>query len=582
MDETAKIKESKLLILGMVLVVVGILCGIFFFLIPAMEKATRKPPIPSDTITYFVTLRMDGYKTNPDSEYFVFNHGPFPRTDEELSKCIDFTTQIVRTEPPYAWTGCYGDLTFPLANEYNEADMMTIEVSCYPGVTVSYEFSSLDHDGLRVIEAGEVVFSVPEVWYVEFLDLNKDNFPELLVECSGINDGYEYTFFAYDFYNRKSYRYTFEGYGATGRREYNGVMIERWTPDGYARVNGDFVLTDGKLEYVERPILRDASEVPMTEFAAGEPFCWFDLDKGDAAMRREIRLPEYPDCYFVAEKTYLMQCFPDGREREMLSYEAPVSVYFADTDGDGLRELFVSSTTTMRNRYLKHYQSTAKSGKYSFDSNILFGDAYYTGTVRVEDVLFTSQAEYVLEDGHLSVRMRDPYKVAYDMVSEEIVKRTEYCYDDGTGNMYPVMGLLRPAEQGKTFKHDRQGLVVLAEYPDLVIEPNSCAIRCPDGGSVSYSVPLENEWGNEDAFLTVFADLDGDGIRELCLNDSYVIDVGTAALIAKLDDGYRFVWYDDELWVAQGAPVNKFSEIALSLVGKPVLKDGKIEIVPVQ
>ena len=124
----------------------------------------------------------------------MFNHGPFPRTDEELSKCIDFTTQIVRTEPPYAWTGCYGDLTFPLANEYNEADMMTIEVSCYPGVTVSYEFSSLDHDGLRVIEAGEVVFSVPEVWYVEFLDLNKDNFPELLVECSGINDGYEYTF----------------------------------------------------------------------------------------------------------------------------------------------------------------------------------------------------------------------------------------------------------------------------------------------------------------------------------------------------------------------------------------------------
>ena len=70
---------------------------------------------------------------------------------------------------------------------------------------------------------------------------------------------------------------------------------------------------------------------------------------------------------------------------------------------------------------------------YSFDSNILFGDAYYTGIVRVEDVLFTSQAEYVLEDGHLSVRMRDPYKVAYDMVSEEIVKRTEYCYDDGTG-----------------------------------------------------------------------------------------------------------------------------------------------------
>ena len=61
-----------------------------------------------------------------------------------------------------------------------------------------------------------------------------------------------------------------------------------------------------------------------------------------------------------------------------------------------------------------------------------------------------------------------------------------------------------------------------------------------------------------------------------------MIDVGTAALIAKLDDGYRLVWYDDELWVAQGAPVNKFSEIALSLAGKPVLKDGKIEIVPVQ
>ena len=60
-----------------------------------------------------------------------------------------------------------------------------------------------------------------------------------------------------------------------------------------------------------------------------------------------------------------------------------------------------------------------------------------------------------------------------------------------------------------------------------------------------------------------------------------VLDPATLQEITSLDPGYMFVFYKDDIYVAANSSFNKDSEKDLSerILGRPVLKNGKIEIV---
>lgn len=588
MDETTKGTDIErrrrflIILAGSLVAVAVIVFMVLIFFMPQKEnKPKRQNPIHADTVTYQVRAGVADYERDPDSGNFLFYFRTSPRTQEEISACLDYTTQIERKEPPYAWTGCYGDLSFPYAHWYMDPSKMEIEVSSYPGVKVYYEAGTTD--SLRIVEAGKTVFSVKYAKNISFLDMNEDDFPEILVETSGIGDeDNRHSFFVYDFFHRESYSYRSTRYTLYSDREYDDVMIWRRDFDG-TDCECRFTLKDENLVLVERSAISEEeyAKIPCPEEDPGEPFCWFDLDKGDPCIRREIRLPEYPNTYFVAEKTYLSLYFKDEGKWERICDDMPISVYFADNDGDGKRELFVSKTSYHQDRFLKHYDlgKALDSETTKTDSQTIFGDNSFAGVVSVEDVFYYAEAEYVLEDGMLRIQMRDPGSLKGDTISEEIVNlmdihhfpKSEYqYYYDSDGKAKEILKPLRLVERGVSFKQDRQGLVVLAEYPELLIYANQGVVYSSETTVIEFS---------GDTYQTVFADLDGDGMREMCVNLTTVIDIRTGSVLAELEPGYRFVWHEDDLWVAEGERAKYVSQIPGLLIGKPVLKNGKIEIV---
>ena len=116
---------------------------------------------------------------------------------------------------------------------------------------------------------------------------------------------------------------------------------------------------------------------------------------------------------------------------------------------------------------------------------------------------------------------------------------------------------------------------MLSEYPNTVIDPAFGTTYSARGSKISYTDILG---ADGHYFRPVFADLDGDGKREICVNDRYVLNPADGAVIAELAEGYYFTWFNDELWVAKEQDQDDYEELGYRLVGRPVLRGRAIEI----
>lgn len=588
MDSTKQEKPSKgflvdriilLIVVGLSVIFLGIV--IVILVKGGKEKETPQEPVTSDTVTYTVTARfnVDIRSTVPKLEYG--NSLAF-RSMEELHREVNCTVEVKRDTPPYAWTGCLGDLAFPLSYWAVEPNIEEVEISDFPGVTVRF---SLD-EGIRVVNAGKTEYSQENVWQFYFLDLNEDRFPELLIEAhdlSGCND----IFYAYDFFHHKDFEYRATGdENVNSLSEYNGLLIERVSQatgtDSRSSINYEFAIQADQLVLVERGPRNIPIAQPENE--AGEVFCWFDQDRGDGGTARAIRLPEYPGFYFCVDKCYIRMCYDDGTEKSIFTFNyGIVSIYFADITGDGKRDLCIAESPDNKSRELSVYYWDEQEQKFVSDG--IRDDGMHLNVYGPDDIAYWSYAGFYTENGKLLVRMKDPQRQDGQEISLEIV-------DANSLHEYPIgesdvdensqwnFTSLRRSRKGEAFSSDRQSLVALEEYPSMIYNPAKCEIYLPDNGIISYAktAEVEGPWHLDNR--TIFADLDGDGIRELLVGEHYVLDSGTASVLAELGAEYKFVWYNDEVWVAWGE--SHFSEetrMANRLVGKPVLRNGTIEII---
>ena len=135
-----------------------------------------------------------------------------------------------------------------------------------------------------------------------------------------------------------------------------------------------------------------------------------------------------------------------------------------------------------------------------------------------------------------------------------------------------------PVPQGKAVMADRQSGYVLPGV-DSVMFPSYGSAIAKEGDILLYPKDANYSGGN---YRAIFADLDGDGRHELTVNDRIVLDPATLQVIAELDPGYMFVFYKDDIYVARNSAFEDYKDVSERIMGKPVLKDGKIEIVPVK
>ncbi len=584
MDEIEKKKSKKRwLIPVIVIAAVAALAALFWYVLrPALF---RKDPVHSDTVVYTIHVTHDEASMEYRNHDFVY------RNDAERKKWMEYTETVEVKEAPYAWTGCYGDLNIPLADFANEPDYAEITLSCYPGVKIVFDFP----DSLRVIEAWESVYVQQNVWHFCFQDLNGDDFPELFVEdMTSTRD-----FYAYDFIARKEY--VLKEDDVRFLLSFDSVLAERYVyttdengEDTVNRLIGRFVLRDGQLlseGFTEATTLPEA-EVLQSD--PGEPVCWFDIDNGDAMKRRFIRLPEYEDVVLEVNKREMRQHFPDGSSEPELFY-AITQAYFADLDGDGKREVYFTETTNHLDRRLIRFVYDEKAHK--FDSEMLYGDGMFSGLIPEEDLRYRSGARFCIVDGSLKVKMFDPCLSYESEITAEIVdlgqlsaklrletdffsEDTWYVYgnqgEDSSVSL-PLVRLMIPVPQGKAVMADRQSGYVLPGVDNCIFPSYGSAIT-KEGDILHYPADGDYSDGN---YRAIFADLDGDGRHELCVNNRMVLDPATLQEITELDPGYMFVFYKDDIYVAANSSFNKDSEKGLSerILGRPVLKNGKIEIV---
>ena len=587
MDETEKKKSKKRWLIPLIVIAaVAALAALFWYVLrPALF---RKDPVHSDTLVYTIHVTHDEESMEYRANEFA------PRNDAERKKWTDCTETVEVKEAPYAWTGCYGDLNLTLTDWANEPDHAEITLSCYPGVKIVFDFPN----SLRVVEAWESVYVQRNVWHFCFQDLNGDDFPELFVEdMTSTRD-----FYAYDFIARKEY--TLKEDDVRFLVSFDAVFAERYVhttdengEDTVNRLIGRFVLRDGQLlseGFTEATTLPEAELLQSTP---GEPVCWFDIDKGDVMKRRFIRLPEYEDVVLEVNKREMRQHFPDGSSTSPSPYSV-VSAYFADLDGDGKREGYFVETTNHIDRCLYRYVYDEETHK--FVGKRIFADAGFVGILPSEDQRYRSGAGFCIVDGSLKVKMFDPCLSYESEITAEIVDlgqlsaklrlETDF-YSEDTWYVYgnqgedssvflPPVRLLIPVPQGKAVMADRQSGYVLPGVDNCIFASYGSAIT-KEGDILQYPADGDYSDGN---YRAIFADLDGDGRHELCVNNRMVLDPATLQEITSLDPGYMFVFYKDDIYVAANSSFNKDSEKNLSerILGRPVLKDGKIEIVPVK
>ncbi len=549
------------------------------------KEPELQDPVYSDTVIYTVKTKVDKqyFTSVANSEMLVagFRDWTFRSREEYENYVLGGAIEMEAKEPPYAWTGCYGDVRSPFAMHYGRLGKTEITISSFPGVKVEFDIREL-----CVVEAGKKVFSCDIPDDLVFLDLNGDNFPELLVETTGRddNDDYDTEFVAYDFFNRRECSCRFKQYDWVYiLKKYDSVdILYDSKEEGFyesVRKTGDFVIRDGELTLVER-IVTEPLFIPSAEPAL--PFCWFDYDHGDRQKGRAIRLPEYPGCYFTADKNGLKMVYEDSESGNVpvsYSLNAPVSVYFVDFDGDGKRELFTAETGNNLSRHL--YRFAWDERERRFESDTLYEDARFgrTGSGKNEDKTFASHARYLLENGKLCVVMMDPLLQEQRELRMEIVDFRTFDSsspdeDESREESSCDCVLLRESKAGEVFASERYSLVVLSEYPKTVIDPALGTTYSARGSKISYMDILGTDGYY---FRPVFADLDGDGKREICVYDRYVLNPADGAVLAELDLGYYFTWFNDEIWVAK-EDWDDYEELGNRLVGRPVLRDRTIEI----
>jgi len=597
-------QRGNRLFLTVLCVLMGVLVCVVGFVIwkslkggePGQTK--RQEPVAADTVTYTVKVRFDEYHFKEDDGSYVTDDVSV-RSKEELKEAAECEVTVKTDTAPYAWTGVFGDLSFPLVRWYGEPDEEEVTISSFPGVKIKYQFG----EGLRVVEAGETVYRLENIWKFYFLDLNGDKFPELLAEGDKDDiDGGCNPFFVYDFYNHTDYKYLSpQNEGGWGEREFNAVRINckknvvtEWGTEYDVRWKDcDFAIRDGNLVLIERfPENSERQPKPELTDDSREAFCWFDRDAGDEGKNRTIRLPEYPGCYFSTDKEGLRLCYDDGHTEDVAyQYSAVVSVYFADFDKDGKRELFVSTTSDHVNRKLKRYVWTDDANE-RFAVDDIYSDGQ-SGLLFREDVWYRSSARFILENGQIAVQMMDPKRKEVTGIRlefadfDEIRGNQPTDGEEGAGlqSTAPAVGdvvLVRRSAAGESFATDLQTLVILEEWPNEMIDPRWSAVYLPQNSIYSYWDYVTDDYGG--IYRTIFADLDGDGIREICVNDSYVVETKSFSVIAKLDDAHMFVWHDDDIFVAekQAPEASVYVPVADRIVGRPVLRNGKFEVVPVE
>ena len=590
MDETEKKKSKKRWLIPLIVIAaVAAVAALFWYVLRPV--LFRKDPVHSDTVVYTIHVTHD----EASMEYRVNDFAA--RNDAEWKKWTDCTETFEVKEAPYAWTGCYGDLNLSLADWSNEPDRVEITLSCYPGVKIVLDFA----DSLRVIEAWESVYVQRDAWHFCFQDLNGDDFPELLSDDILSFDGDFNTriIHAYDFVARKEY--SFKDGDTRTLASFDSVFAEKYThttdeygKDTVHRFLGKFVLRDGQLLVEGFTEATTLPEAEVLQSAPGEPVCWFDIDNGDAMKRRFIRLPEYEDVVLEVNKREMRQHFPDGSSEPELFY-AITQAYFADLDGDGKREVYFAETTNHLDRRLIRFVYDEKAHK--FDSEMLYGDGMFSGLIPEEDLRYRSGARFCIVDGSLKVKMFDPCLSYESEITAEIVdlgqlsaklrletdffsEDTWYVYgnqgEDSSVSL-PLVRLMIPVPQGKAVMADRQSGYVLPGVDNCIFPSYGSAIT-KEGDILQYPADGDYSGGN---YRAIFADLDGDGRHELCVNNRMVLDPATLQEITELDPGYMFVFYKDDIYVAANSSFNKDSEKDLSerILGRPVLKNGKIEIV---
>ena len=600
MDVIVKKKSrNRWVIIGIAVAVLSALTALFWFVLrPALfrkdpvhdepvnsEPANSEPvhfdPVHTDTVVYTIRETNDYATIKRRLSDFTY------RNVEERKKWAECTETVEVKEAPYAWTGCYGDFNLSLGDWASEPDHLEVTISCYPGVKVVNDFA----ESLRVIEAGESICTFRDVWHFYFQDLNEDGFPELLV------DGYEVdVFYIYDFVARKQYTPTTSDIWLSV--SFDSVLEEKemYTMDEYGnkvahRVLGKFVLRDGVLQ-AEGFVDADAfSEAELFQGDPGEAVCVFDIDNGDAMKRRLLRLPEYEDVVLEVNKREVRQYFPNRGSDAIIPFYGATSLYLADLDSDGKREIYISYTIDHIDRRL--IQLTYDEEKHEFVGQRFFADGDYTGLIPAEDQRYRSGARFGLENGKLVVKMFDTSLSYESEITAEIIdarqlsrylkldqSRETYSYDHPTSDddpLIPRIGLKIAIPRGKAVMGDRQSWYVLPGV-DRVISSHGFAFT---GEGTVLAFP-DFVFASQGLYRIVFADLNGDGRHEICVNDRFVLDPVSLQVIGALGSGSSFVFFRNDLYVVEDIPGEDYGNVSLAsrILGRPVLRNGKLEVEP--
>lgn len=566
------------------------------------ENAVTGTPTPGDdtenpdSIVYRVRLENDAY-----TEYGYTKLGF--RTETEYAKSLNCTLDVTADKPPYIWNGGYSDLRFPMVPSYDLPKRESIEISCFTDVGIVYDKAA--NCSLNITCGEETLWTVYEVDELRCLDLTGDGCPEVLVCCLD-DSGYNSVIRVYDIQNRAEYMFDEvpQGSYVSWKVMSDSAVMRVYGPDNSGSGSwkevetlGTFAVKDGQLVFEkceEADLFPEISEIPAT----GTPLCWFDHANGDLPMKRAIRLPEYPDIIFLADERGLHAYSESEKRSYELEYRAVTAVYLADLDGNGERELYTVATATHADRELKRIapnppgtfaEPEAILGGYQFTVDWLYDELRYNNTA--EDDVFWSNARFVVRNNSLIVAMDAPDLAEKTEITLQIVDigeyydfptksqvyytRTMYLTDDDSRYAYQ---LLRVEDTGRAFIADDDSLLILSEYPNRVIIPGRSEIIDTDSSTlISYYFP---ELGSG-VGAVMFADLDGDGKREMFV-DNGMIDVESGALKSSLAGEYSLVWFRDEIRVKTGkrdyAHNDYEVDIRTKIVGRPVLLNGKLGI----
>ena len=484
-----------------------------------------------------------------------------------------------------------------------EGNRLEFTYSNLPDVVVRLNIARRGNEhNLTVIDRGDTVMTTKvainwkegdasdTIW---FCDLNNDGYPELLAGDNELT--FDNTLCIYDIYAQKQYTLTCEKgkYRIVSEYDSVAVWLEKWktvlTPGDWpyaAPERGTLSIDRGQPEFV----LKDFpfAEVPTAAENDSGILRWFDLDQGDEAKARAIRLPEYPDATFVAEKGCAYCRMSSGEEFLWLDSEV-TEAYFYDIDGDGKREMFFAEIDADGNRLLWWWGSSLANGK----TISLLSGRYL---VREGELLAaryenpeTEQPSYMLHplyiwDKVVLVRELGAGEVYSWAETEATYVRLQsepnILYDPANGLIY------RATEEG--YEESKMWEEHVEEYNDAV------ALNKRPGKIIKVGHTFESVFRK-----AYFIDLDGDGVQEMCgeselyvvqedgyihiegsygneIDRAYVADVRKNRIRTLLPVEYKFMWIDKELWVVTKDYNNKG---AGERIGRPVIRNGELQYI---